>query len=83
MLVRPGRRTSSMELLAVDAAGRGMRVLAAEDAAGDATAGPVHWYGGPVAGARLAQRLGFALIEPADDWLAELPYEFTRREIRA
>ncbi|MFE2410563.1 ATP-grasp domain-containing protein [Kitasatospora sp. NPDC059408] len=74
-----------MELLAVEAAGRGMRVLAAEEAGPDAgpDAGPVHWYGGPLAGARLAERLGFALLEPADDWLAELPAEFTRRDVRA
>ncbi|MFH9727570.1 ATP-grasp domain-containing protein [Streptomyces sp. NPDC017254] len=70
-----------MELLAVEAAGRGMEVLAAE--AASATAGPAYWYGGPVAGARLAGQLGFALLEPADDWLAGLPEEFTGREVRA
>ncbi|MEE1782257.1 ATP-grasp domain-containing protein [Streptomyces sp. SP17BM10] len=70
-----------MELLAVEAAARGMRVLAAEEAGPEA--GPVHWYGGPVAGARLAERLGFALLEPTDDWLAELPQEFTGRDVRA
>ncbi|GAA2749873.1 ATP-grasp domain-containing protein [Kitasatospora cinereorecta] len=70
-----------MELLAVEAAGRGMAVRAAEEPG--PVAGPAHWYGGPVAGARLADRLGFALLEPADDWLAELPEEFTGREVRA
>ncbi|MCB8901066.1 MULTISPECIES: ATP-grasp domain-containing protein [unclassified Streptomyces] len=70
-----------MELLAVEAAGRGMVVLAAEEAS--AAAGPTYWYGGPVAAARLADQLGFALLEPADDWLAELPEEFTGREVRA
>ncbi|MFJ7130980.1 ATP-grasp domain-containing protein [Streptomyces sp. NPDC098101] len=68
-----------MELLAVEAMGRGMPVGAAEE---PGLAGPAHWYGGPVAGARLAGRLGFALLEPADDWLAELPEEFTGRRIR-
>ncbi|MCT4353435.1 ATP-grasp domain-containing protein [Streptomyces sp. Je 1-79] len=77
----PGRRTSTMELLAVEAAARGMVVLAAEETG--AAVGPAHWYGGPAAGARLAGRLGFALLEPADDWLAELPEEFTGREVRA
>ncbi len=81
MLVMPGRRTSTMELLAVEAAGRGMVVAAAEEVS--AAPGPAYWYGGPVAGARLAGRLGFALLEPADDWLAELPEEFTGREVRA
>ncbi|MEU5921005.1 ATP-grasp domain-containing protein [Streptomyces sp. NPDC047141] len=70
-----------MELLAAEAAGRGMAVLAAEESG--AAVGPAHWYGGPVAGAGLAERLGFALLEPADDWLARLPEAFTGREVRA
>ncbi|MCX5215214.1 ATP-grasp domain-containing protein [Kitasatospora sp. NBC_00240] len=69
-----------MELLAVEAAGRGMAVRAAE--ALGPVAGPAHWYGGPVAGARLAGALGFALLEPADGWLAELSEEFTGRQVR-
>ncbi|MGW0856700.1 ATP-grasp domain-containing protein [Streptomyces sp. NPDC002690] len=69
-----------MELLAVEAAGRGMPVRAAEE---PGLAGPAYWYGGPVAGGRLADRLGFALLEPTDGWLAELPEEFTGRRIRA
>ncbi len=81
MLVMPGRRTSTMELLAAEATGRGMVVQSAEEVG--AVAGPAYWYGGPVAGARLAGRLGFALLEPADDWLAELPEEFAGREVRA
>ncbi|MEU8516500.1 ATP-grasp domain-containing protein [Kitasatospora sp. NPDC048722] len=75
-----------MELLAVEAAGRGMPVLAAEEAGGPEAgpaAGSAHWYGGPVAGERLAERLGFALLEPTDDWLAELPEEFTGRDVRS
>lgn len=69
-----------MELLAVEAAGRGMSVRAAEESG---LAGPAYGYGGPVAGARLAARLGFALLEPADGWLAELPEEFTGRQVWA
>ncbi|MET9494384.1 ATP-grasp domain-containing protein [Streptomyces sp. NPDC006552] len=69
-----------MELLAVEAAGRGIAVRAAEE---PGLAGPAYWYGGPVAGARLANRLGFALLEPDDGWLAELPEEFTGRRVRA
>ncbi|MFE9045277.1 ATP-grasp domain-containing protein [Streptomyces sp. NPDC007818] len=68
-----------MELLAVEAAGRGMSVRAAEE---PGLAGPAYWYGGPVAGARLAGRLGFALLEPSDGWLAALPEEFTGRQVR-
>ncbi|MCU7827041.1 ATP-grasp domain-containing protein [Kitasatospora sp. DSM 101779] len=70
-----------MELLADEAVGRGTAVRAAEEL--DAVAGPVHWYGGPLAGARLADRCGFALLEPVDDWLADLPEEFTGRRIRS
>ncbi|MFE6855086.1 ATP-grasp domain-containing protein, partial [Streptomyces sp. NPDC057674] len=73
--------TSTMELLAAEATGRGMDVLAAEEVS--AATGPAYWYGGPVAGARLAGLLGFALLEPSDEWLAELPEEFTGREVRA
>ncbi|MFI5642117.1 ATP-grasp domain-containing protein [Streptomyces goshikiensis] len=69
-----------MELLAVEAAGRGMPVRAAEESG---LAGPAYWYGGPVAGAQLAGQLGLALLEPADGWLAELPEEFTGRQVRA
>ncbi len=45
-----------------------MPVRAAEE---PGLAGPANWYGGPVAGARLAGRLGFALLEPTDGWLAD------------
>lgn len=79
MLVMPGWRTSTMELLAVEAARRGMPVRAAEE---PGLTGPAYWYGGPAAGGRLADRLGFALLEPADGWLAELPEEFTGRRVR-
>ncbi|MFJ5231279.1 ATP-grasp domain-containing protein [Kitasatospora sp. NPDC088391] len=69
-----------MELLVAEAAGRGMPVRAAEE---PGLTAPAYWYGGPVAGARLAERLGFALLEPTDGWLAELPEEFTGRRVRA
>ncbi|WP_329571276.1 ATP-grasp domain-containing protein [Kitasatospora sp. NBC_01266] len=41
----------------------------------------VHWYGGPLAADRIGGRLDLALLEPADDWLAGLPEEFTGRRI--
>ncbi|MCT4357879.1 ATP-grasp domain-containing protein [Streptomyces sp. Je 1-79] len=69
-----------MELLALEAARRGIMVQAAEEIG--AARGPAYWYGGPTAGTRLARRLGFALLEPADDWLATLPEKFTGRKVR-
>ncbi|MEU6847370.1 ATP-grasp domain-containing protein [Streptomyces sp. NPDC046716] len=69
-----------MELLAAEAAGRGMAVRAAEE---PGLVGPAYWYGGPIAGAKLTGQLGIALLEPRDDWLAELSEKFTGRLIRA
>ncbi|MBT2489378.1 ATP-grasp domain-containing protein [Streptomyces sp. ISL-96] len=40
-----------------------------------------HYYGGPVFAAGVADELGVALLEPADEWLSTLPREFTGREI--
>ncbi|MFE9132647.1 hypothetical protein [Streptomyces sp. NPDC007355] len=74
----PGRRASTMGLLALEAVGRGRTVLAAEEFG--AAVEPAYWYGGPVAGARVAGQHGFALLEPPDNWLAQLPEEFTGRD---
>ncbi|MFE9742201.1 ATP-grasp domain-containing protein [Streptomyces sp. NPDC006477] len=41
---------------------------------------PAYWYGGPVAGARVAGQHGFAMLEPPDNWFAQLPEEFTGRD---
>ncbi|MFD9725356.1 ATP-grasp domain-containing protein [Streptomyces sp. NPDC059072] len=40
-----------------------------------------HYYGGPAFAARVVDALEVALLEPADDWLVALPYEYTRRRI--
>ncbi|MER8029827.1 ATP-grasp domain-containing protein [Streptomyces bauhiniae] len=40
-----------------------------------------HYYGGPAFAARVADDLEVALLEPSDDWLATLPYEYTGRHI--
>ncbi|MGW2209650.1 ATP-grasp domain-containing protein [Streptomyces sp. NPDC001781] len=40
-----------------------------------------HYYGGPAFGARVADGLEIALLEPSDDWLATLPYAYTGRRI--
>ncbi|MFI0959957.1 ATP-grasp domain-containing protein [Streptomyces sp. NPDC021080] len=77
------QETSTALLLAEAARRRGLEhvVLDGPDVV-DALAGrAVHWYGGPLAADRVAARLGLALLEPADAWLAELPEEFTGRRI--
>ncbi|MGK5729050.1 ATP-grasp domain-containing protein [Streptomyces sp. URMC 124] len=45
-------------------------------------AGATHYYGGPLFAARVRDRLGLCLLEPADEWLAELPRAFSGRAIR-
>ncbi|MFJ5804444.1 ATP-grasp domain-containing protein [Streptomyces decoyicus] len=40
-----------------------------------------HYYGGPAFAARVVDDLEVALLEPSDDWLAALPYEYTGRRI--
>ncbi|MEU4744267.1 ATP-grasp domain-containing protein, partial [Actinosynnema sp. NPDC023658] len=52
------------------------------DVVSEVTAGPVHYYGGPLFADRVAARLGLGLLEPADDWLPGLPWEWVGRRIR-
>ncbi len=40
-----------------------------------------HLRGGPVFAGAVAEDLDLALLEPDDDWLTRLPYEYTRRDI--
>ncbi|SCL29253.1 ATP-grasp domain-containing protein [Micromonospora inyonensis] len=40
-----------------------------------------HLYGGPIFAGAVAEDLDLALLEPADDWLTRLPYEYTHRDI--
>ncbi|WP_306956247.1 ATP-grasp domain-containing protein [Streptomyces sp. B4I13] len=40
-----------------------------------------HYFGGPAFAARVVAALDVALLEPSDDWLATLPYEYTGRHI--
>ncbi|MCP3819393.1 hypothetical protein NLX86_15150 [Streptomyces sp. A3M-1-3] len=73
-LLLPLPRTSTAVLLGEAATWRGIDVLPAPPPAAD-PARSLHWYGGPPAADRLADRLGLALLEPADAWLTGLPYE--------
>lgn len=43
--------------------------------------GDGHYYGGPRLGARVADPLGVALLEPHDGWLDALPAAFTGRSV--
>jgi hypothetical protein len=83
VLLTTAQETSTTALLARAATDRGMevRVLTGPGSL-DALAGrDVHWYGGPIAAARISGRIGLALLEPPDDWLVRLPHEYTRRRI--
>ncbi|MFE2879568.1 ATP-grasp domain-containing protein [Streptomyces roseus] len=78
LLLNPPRTTTA-ELLAQAAAWRGHGTVAhPAQAAGRET----HWYGGPLAADVLAGRLGLGLLEPADDWLARVPYPLLGRSVR-
>lgn len=84
LLVLPPRPDSTAELLAASALRRGVAV--------ERLAGPVvparlrgttaaHLYGGPLFAGAVAADLDLALLEPDDDWLARLPYEYRHRDI--
>ncbi|WBP85991.1 ATP-grasp domain-containing protein [Kitasatospora cathayae] len=83
VLLTSAQSTSTTALLTGAAARRGLAtaVLTGPDTVEELAGRPVHWYGGPLAAARIAAPLGLALLEPEDDWLARLPEEFTRRRI--
>jgi hypothetical protein len=83
-LVLPPRPNSTAELLAESARRRGLAVEplpvpVVPPRLRHADGG--HLYAGPIFAAAVASELDLALLEPADDWLARLPYEFTGREI--
>ncbi|GHJ43836.1 hypothetical protein Cs7R123_11780 [Catellatospora sp. TT07R-123] len=83
-LVLPPRPDRTAELLAGAARRRG---LAVEPLSGPAVPDRLrsvsggHLYGGPLFAAAVAADLDLALLEPDDDWLTGLPYEYTRRDI--
>lgn len=83
-LVLPPRLDSTAELLGAAARRRGMAVAqlsgpVVPDRLRDVAGG--HLYGGPVFAGTVAADLGLALLEPDDDWLTRLPYEYTHRAI--
>lgn len=83
-LVLPPRPDRTAKLLAEAARRRGLMVelLPSPEVPTrlrHATGG--HLYGGPAFASAVAADLDLALLEPTDDWLTRLPYEYTRREI--
>lgn len=78
LLLHPPRTTTA-ELLARAAVWRGHDLVAhVAQAEGRET----YWYGGPLAADALGSRLGLGLLEPADDWLARVPYALLGRSVR-
>jgi hypothetical protein len=83
-LVLPARLDSTAELLAKSARRQG---LAVEQLPGPAVpprlrhAAGGHLYGGPALASAVAPDLDVALLEPTDDWLTSLPFEYTQRDI--
>ncbi|MER5889961.1 ATP-grasp domain-containing protein [Streptomyces sp. NPDC001941] len=74
--------TPTAELFAAAARRRGMDVEGlGEQPDSSRYFGRTHYYGGPHFAARTAHRLGVALVEPEDGWLAGLPRTYTGRRI--
>ncbi len=82
-LLIPYPRSSTAAQLAEAAARRGLPVLERVPQRGLDARRDLHWYGGPLAADRVAAPVGIALLEPADTWLAALPYELTHRRIES
>ncbi|MFD8495236.1 ATP-grasp domain-containing protein [Amycolatopsis sp. NPDC059657] len=68
--------------LARVAAWRGLEVVT-HLTGGQGRLGSTHYYGGPKVGERLAGELAIGLLEPADDWLPNVPPEFAGRTVAA
>ncbi|MFZ4267539.1 ATP-grasp domain-containing protein [Streptomyces arboris] len=87
-LVLPPRLTASARRLRDVAVRRGLHVV---ESAGFRVpelpraprGGAVHLHAGPSFADAVAPALGIALLEAPADWLQQLPYAFTRREMRA
>lgn len=74
--------TVTAQLLADAARSRGMEVrILVRRPVPRRLFGRTHLYGGEAFADAVAPELGMALLQPAARWLADLPAEFTRREI--
>jgi hypothetical protein len=81
-LVLPPRLTDSARTLRDTAQSRGIRCVHLPTFAVPAGLQAQHLHAGPAFADAVADRLGIALLEAPADWLATLPREFTRREVR-
>ncbi|MCW2917884.1 MAG: hypothetical protein JWN52_5952 [Actinomycetia bacterium] len=82
MLILPPAPTVTAQLLADAARSRRMEVRTlARRPVPRGLFGRAHLYGGEVFADAVAPELGMALLQPPSRWLADLPAEFTRREI--
>jgi hypothetical protein len=82
---RPGFRAEPVFVVAPANAGKAWRLVEAAERRGmrlgaPRVPGPKYYWGGPLFADRYLTGVG--LLEPADSWLAELPREYTGREIR-
>jgi hypothetical protein len=81
-LILPPAPTGTAQLLAGAARSRGMEVrILARRPVPRGLFGRTHLYGGEAFADAVAPELGMALLQPPARWLADLPVEFTRREI--
>ena len=82
-MVLPPRLTDSARSLRDTARARGIRTVQLPDFTVPAGLRAQHLHAGPDFADAVADDLGIALLEAPADWLATLPPEFTRREVRA
>jgi ATP-grasp domain, R2K clade family 2 len=82
-LVLPPRLTDSARSLRDTAQVRGLHTVQLPSFTVPSGLRAQHLHAGPDFADAVAGRLGIALLEAPADWLATLPAEFTRREVRA
>ncbi|MEY9969043.1 hypothetical protein ABIA33_007130 [Streptacidiphilus sp. MAP12-16] len=82
-LVLPPRLTDSATSLRDTAQARGIRTVQLPTFTVPTGLQAQHLHAGPGFADTVAENLGIALLEAPADWLATLPAQFTRREVRA
>ncbi|MEV5505310.1 ATP-grasp domain-containing protein [Streptomyces orinoci] len=82
-LLLPPRLTASAQAVRTAARQRGLRTVQLPDFTVPPGLRARHLHAGPGFADAVAPALGIALLEAPPDWLTGLPWEYTRREIRA